>query len=153
MSVTVWLTMMSALPIIERSLHETRMDFKYSITKGLTTSASNQTTAQCSTDKTTVKTTTTVKSVAPAMLIKETTPKKMAASSSSSYYSGDGTYYDVGLGSCGFENINSQMVAALNAPQMQNRENPNKNPLCGKAIKVTNPANNKSVVVKIVSML
>ncbi|OAC98360.1 hypothetical protein MUCCIDRAFT_124855, partial [Mucor lusitanicus CBS 277.49] len=65
-------------------------------------------------------------------------------------YSGEGTYYDVGLGSCGQTNSNSEMVAALNAPQMQNGANPNHNPQCNKSIRVTNPANGKSVTVKIV---
>ncbi|KAI8990878.1 RlpA-like double-psi beta-barrel-protein domain-containing protein-containing protein, partial [Mycotypha africana] len=65
-------------------------------------------------------------------------------------YSGDGTYYDVGLGSCGSTDSNSDYVAALNAPQMANGANPNKNPQCGKRIKVVNPANQKSVTVTIV---
>ncbi|KAG2187776.1 hypothetical protein INT44_005466 [Umbelopsis vinacea] len=57
-------------------------------------------------------------------------------------YSGDGTYYSVGLGSCGKHNEDSEMVAALNAPQMgDNKE-------CGQTAKVKGP--NGSVTVKIV---
>ncbi|KAI8579550.1 hypothetical protein K450DRAFT_271859 [Umbelopsis ramanniana AG] len=59
-----------------------------------------------------------------------------------SQYSGDGTYYSVGLGSCGKTNEDSEMVAALNAPQM------GKNKYCGKSAKVKGP--NGSVTVKIV---
>jgi hypothetical protein len=32
-------------------------------------------------------------------------------------FSGDGTYYNVGLGACGWWNSNGELVAALNAPQ------------------------------------
>ncbi|KAI8338744.1 RlpA-like double-psi beta-barrel-protein domain-containing protein-containing protein, partial [Chlamydoabsidia padenii] len=63
-------------------------------------------------------------------------------------FSGDGTYYDVGLGSCGISNNNNQLVAALNAPQMNNGPNPNLNMLCNKSIRVTGPKG--SVTVKIV---
>ncbi|KAI8340531.1 RlpA-like double-psi beta-barrel-protein domain-containing protein-containing protein [Chlamydoabsidia padenii] len=61
---------------------------------------------------------------------------------------GDGTYYHVGLGSCGKTHDNNQMVAALNAPQMQNPSNPNHNKLCDRRIKVYGPKG--SVIVKIV---
>ncbi|KAL1928374.1 hypothetical protein VTP01DRAFT_2730 [Rhizomucor pusillus] len=63
-------------------------------------------------------------------------------------YSGDGTWYTPGLGSCGWDNSESQLVAALNADQMGNGGNPNKNPKCGKKAKVTYKG--KSVTVKIV---
>ncbi|GAB5589201.1 hypothetical protein Unana1_04101 [Umbelopsis nana] len=59
-----------------------------------------------------------------------------------STFSGDGTYYTVGLGSCGKTNSDSQMVAALNAPQMGS------NKYCGKSATVTGP--NGSVTVTIV---
>ncbi|CAO0800168.1 unnamed protein product [Mucor circinelloides] len=112
--------------------------------------------------KTSTSTTTTKKSTKTASPTRTTTTKKSAtttlttkkaaqtSSSSGGKYSGEGTYYDVGLGSCGKSNSNSEMVAALNAPQMQNGANPNHNPQCGKSIRVTNPANGKSVTVKIV---
>ncbi len=38
----------------------------------------------------------------------------------SSAFSGDGTYYDIGLGACGNTNNNNELVAALNAPQYGN---------------------------------
>ncbi|CAO3582182.1 unnamed protein product [Absidia cylindrospora] len=63
-------------------------------------------------------------------------------------YSGDGTWYDVSLGSCGTTNDNNEMVAALNAPQMKNGPNPNNNNICNRRIRVTGPKG--SVTVKIV---
>lgn len=57
-------------------------------------------------------------------------------------FSGDGTYYTVGLGSCGSTDSDSDMVAALNQPQM------GKNKYCGKSATVKGP--NGSVTVKIV---
>ncbi|KAF7728403.1 hypothetical protein EC973_006211 [Apophysomyces ossiformis] len=65
-------------------------------------------------------------------------------------FSGDGTFYNpsVGKGSCGWLNSDSQMVAALNAPQMGNGPNPNNNSKCGRSIRVTGPKG--SVTVKIV---
>ncbi|CAG8505582.1 11229_t:CDS:2 [Diversispora eburnea] len=54
---------------------------------------------------------------------------------------GDGTYYDpgVGTGSCGWMNYDSELVAALNAPQYGTYANPNNSPVCGKFVKVTGP--------------
>lgn len=68
-------------------------------------------------------------------------------------YTGDGTWFNTGLGSCGWTNSDTEYIAALDAPLMNNPANPNKNPLCGRMIEVTNQANNKSVKVKIVSSL
>lgn len=65
-------------------------------------------------------------------------------------YSGDGTWYEVSLGSCGKYNNNNEMVAALNAPQMKNGPNPNNNNICDRRIKVTGPKG--SVTVRIVSI-
>lgn len=107
------------------------------ITKATTT----KTTSVATKTKAT-KTTSSSKTPAP------TTP---AGSAGGSTYSGDGTWFNLGLGSCGQTNTDSELVAALNAPQMKNGANPNNNPMCGRKIKVTNPATNKSVVVKIVS--
>lgn len=63
-------------------------------------------------------------------------------------FSGEGTWYTPGLGSCGWENKENEMVAALNSAQMANGGNPNNNPKCGKKLKVTHGG--KSVTVKIV---
>ncbi|ORY99934.1 RlpA-like double-psi beta-barrel-protein domain-containing protein-containing protein [Syncephalastrum racemosum] len=63
-------------------------------------------------------------------------------------FSGDGTFYTVGLGSCGTDDSDHDMVAALNAPQMGSSGNPNNNPNCGKKAKVKGPKG--TVTVKIV---
>ncbi|KAH8555697.1 RlpA-like double-psi beta-barrel-protein domain-containing protein-containing protein [Umbelopsis sp. PMI_123] len=65
-----------------------------------------------------------------------------SGSGSGSGFTGDGTYYTVGLGSCGQTNSDSQLVAALNAPQMGN------NKYCGKSATVKGPKG--TVTVKIV---
>ncbi|CEP07985.1 hypothetical protein [Parasitella parasitica] len=153
------------------SLKKASQSFKKSrsTTTATTTTASKKSyksstkkSAKKSTKKSTTKSTKSTKSAGPTRTASATTSKKSAtttlstkkaaqtSSSSGGKYSGEGTYYDVGLGSCGQTNSNSELVAALNAPQMQNGANPNKNPQCGKKIKVTNPANGKSVTVKIV---
>ncbi|KAI8384341.1 RlpA-like double-psi beta-barrel-protein domain-containing protein-containing protein [Radiomyces spectabilis] len=63
-------------------------------------------------------------------------------------FSGDGTFYTVGMGSCGTDDSNEDMVAALNAPQMGSSSNPNNNPNCGRKARVKGPKG--SVTVKIV---
>ncbi|KAM3082067.1 hypothetical protein ACMFMG_004519 [Clarireedia jacksonii] len=59
---------------------------------------------------------------------------------------GDLTYYDVGLGACGWTNTDSQMVVALSHGLMGTQSNGNPN--CGKKIKVS--YGGKSVVVEVV---
>ncbi|SAL99989.1 hypothetical protein [Absidia glauca] len=63
-------------------------------------------------------------------------------------FSGDGTYYNAGLGSCGVVSHDNQLIVALNAPQMMNGANPNVNKRCGTSIRVNGPKG--SVTVKIV---
>ncbi|KAI8979606.1 RlpA-like double-psi beta-barrel-protein domain-containing protein-containing protein, partial [Mycotypha africana] len=53
-----------------------------------------------------------------------------------------------GLGSCGWTNSDTDLIAALNAPQMANGDNPNNNPNCGKYANVKGPKG--TVKVKIV---
>ncbi|KAI7868474.1 RlpA-like double-psi beta-barrel-protein domain-containing protein-containing protein [Spinellus fusiger] len=59
-------------------------------------------------------------------------------------FSGDGTYYDVGPGSCGSFNGNDELVAALNHIQMGYSANPNNNPNCGRTALVTGPNGEKA---------
>ncbi|KAK4220540.1 RlpA-like double-psi beta-barrel-protein domain-containing protein-containing protein [Podospora fimiseda] len=64
---------------------------------------------------------------------------------------GDLTWYNTGLGACGFWNNDNELVAALNAPTFDPKTpggNPNKNTLCNKKIRVTYQG--KSVDVKVV---
>lgn len=67
-----------------------------------------------------------------------------------SIYTGDGTFYSpsVGLGSCGQQYQDTDLVAALAAVSMQayNPGNPNNNPLCGYKLNVWNNANPSTTV-------
>ena len=70
-------------------------------------------------------------------------------------HKGDGTFYSpsVGFGSCGHQNADTDLVAALATGSMTfyNPSNPNNNPVCGHKVKVTKvgePA--KTVTVAIV---
>ncbi|KAI8366087.1 RlpA-like double-psi beta-barrel-protein domain-containing protein-containing protein, partial [Radiomyces spectabilis] len=49
-------------------------------------------------------------------------------------FSGFGTYYGVGFGSCGKKDTDDEMIVAVNQPQMHNGANPNTNPRCGKQV-------------------
>ncbi|ORY96857.1 RlpA-like double-psi beta-barrel-protein domain-containing protein-containing protein [Syncephalastrum racemosum] len=59
-----------------------------------------------------------------------------------SSYSGDGTFYEVGLGSCGSTNKDTQMVAALSSSLMGSGK------YCGKSL--TAKSDSGSVTVKVV---
>ncbi|ANB14453.1 hypothetical protein AWJ20_2043 [Sugiyamaella lignohabitans] len=71
-----------------------------------------------------------------------------SSSSGSGEFSGQGTFYSPGMGSCGIESSDSDFIAALNAPQMGSPANPNANPNCGKKAIVY--SGGKSVTVTIV---
>ena len=60
-----------------------------------------------------------------------------ASNPSGPVYSGDITFYDVGMGSCGRYNTADQPVVALAVSMMNNPANPNNNPLCGKTITIS----------------
>ncbi|OMH83930.1 Papain inhibitor [Zancudomyces culisetae] len=89
----------------------------------------------------------------------KTTSKKTGSNSSqasttdgskdSKQYTGEGTYYDVGLGACGVTNSNSELVAAISHVEYGVNANPNNAPVCGKCALVTGP-DGKTVTVKIV---
>ncbi|WFD26832.1 hypothetical protein MNAN1_001821 [Malassezia nana] len=66
------------------------------------------------------------------------------------HHSGDGTYYEPGLGSCGKTNSASDMIVAISHSLYDSKatDNPNSNPFCGKRIKAT--YHGKSVVVTVV---
>ncbi|CAG8486858.1 1254_t:CDS:2 [Ambispora gerdemannii] len=65
-------------------------------------------------------------------------------------FSGDGTYYNTGLGACGIESHDSDFIAAINKPQFGDSQNPNTNPICGKQASVKGPKG--SVTIKILDM-
>jgi len=68
----------------------------------------------------------------------------------SATFSGDGTFYEVGLGACGQTNSDSQLVCALSFTQFDPSPNgnPNLNPNCGRQIQIS--SGGKSVVCTIV---
>jgi len=47
------------------------------------------------------------------------------------------TFYDVGLGSCGWTSAPTDHIVALSTLYMKNGPNPNNNPLCGKSITIS----------------
>ncbi|KAG2204143.1 uncharacterized protein EV154DRAFT_471911 [Mucor mucedo] len=52
-------------------------------------------------------------------------------------FSGAGTFYEVGSGSCGEYDTDDMLVVAVNKAQMQNGPNPNNNPLCQNTVFIT----------------
>ncbi|ANB15607.1 hypothetical protein AWJ20_3244 [Sugiyamaella lignohabitans] len=70
-----------------------------------------------------------------------------SSSAGSGQFSGQATFYEVGLGACGITNTDSDFIAALNAPMFGDFPNPNANPNCGKKAQIFR--NGKSVTVTI----
>lgn len=95
-------------------------------------------------EETATTTTITTTSAEPTSTI---VTKKNASTSSSSSYSGDATYYGTGLGSCGLDSKDSDLIVALNYGQMKNGANPNKNALCGKKITAHGPSGSVTVTI------
>jgi hypothetical protein len=74
----------------------------------------------------------------------------VASSSGSGEFSGQGTYYDTGLGSCGITSASTDYIVAISHELMDSSytANPNNNPYCGKKIRAYR--NGKSVDVTVV---
>ncbi|KAJ1643846.1 hypothetical protein LPJ64_004417 [Coemansia asiatica] len=68
-------------------------------------------------------------------------------SSSGESFSGDGTYFTPGLGSCGKTNSDSDLIVAINAPQYGENANPNNAPVCNKCILAKGPKGEVKVTV------
>lgn len=89
---------------------------------------------------TTTSTTPVTTSTTPATT--STTPATTSSTQTSStgtgsVFSGDGTYYDTGLGACGWTNVDTDYIAAIGHglfDQYTPNGNPNHNTLCGKKI-------------------
>ncbi|CAG8464958.1 2124_t:CDS:2, partial [Ambispora leptoticha] len=62
-------------------------------------------------------------------------------------YSGDGTFYNPGVGACGQTSGAGSFIAAINKPQWGNPANPNSNPICGKQATVTGPKGSTTVTI------
>ncbi|KAJ2337309.1 hypothetical protein GGI00_000327 [Coemansia sp. RSA 2681] len=60
-------------------------------------------------------------------------------SSGGDTFTGDGTYFSPGLGSCGLTNSDSDLIAAIPAPQYGTNPNPNNAEVCGKCALVKGP--------------
>lgn len=109
--------------------------------------------------KTTTKTTTKAHSTTTKAAVKTTSAKKTTATTSVSSsgggsgttYSGQGTYYATGLGSCGITNKDTDLIAAVSHLLYDSwpgaTANPNDNPICGRY--ATAHYQGKSVTVKI----
>ncbi|ORZ25876.1 RlpA-like double-psi beta-barrel-protein domain-containing protein-containing protein [Absidia repens] len=108
-----------------------------------TTTTVITTTTTSTSSKTKTKTSTSTTSTPTSS---PTTSKSSSGSSGSN--SGRGTFYNPNLGSCGKTNSDSEMVVALNAPDMANGANSNNNPKCGEKIEIHYES--KSVVATIV---
>lgn len=68
-------------------------------------------------------------------------------------YEGDLTYYDPGLGACGYTNSGTDMVCAISHilfDAASTGSNPNENPLCGLKLRLRRNGKSKSVDVRIV---
>jgi hypothetical protein len=66
-------------------------------------------------------------------------------------YTGDGTFYETGLGACGINNVDTDFIAAVASATFDNfpgaTANPNENPICNKQVTATYQG--KSVTVSI----
>ncbi|KAJ2806983.1 hypothetical protein H4R20_001475 [Coemansia guatemalensis] len=67
--------------------------------------------------------------------------------SSGGTYSGDGTYYTPGLGACGKTNSDSDLIAAINAPQYDATGSSNSAAICGKCAQVKGPKGEVKVTI------
>ncbi|CAO3594461.1 unnamed protein product [Absidia cylindrospora] len=129
-------------------------DFDHDDSTTATTSTTSSSTAAVATT-TTASTTTSTSSKTKTKTNTSTTSTptsspstSKSSSSSSGSNSGRGTFYNPNLGSCGKTNSDSEMVVALNAPDMANGANSNNNPKCGEKIEIHYES--KSVVATIV---
>ncbi|KAK8131333.1 hypothetical protein PG984_007771 [Apiospora sp. TS-2023a] len=61
-------------------------------------------------------------------------------------YSGDMTYYDAGLGACGYQNNNNDAIVALPF-SFFTAANPNLDPQCGRTIRITYNGNSQTATV------
>jgi len=78
-----------------------------------------------------------------------------AAAASATVYKGWATVYQpsLGTGACGHQMTDQDTIVAMGYETYNSypghTENPNKNPICGKYIKATNPKNNASVIAMV----
>ncbi|EIM89216.1 uncharacterized protein STEHIDRAFT_145905 [Stereum hirsutum FP-91666 SS1] len=67
-------------------------------------------------------------------------------------YSGDGTYYNTGLGACGVTNVDTDYIIAVSVDLYNSypgaTANPNLNPICGRLITATYNGRSVTAAVK-----
>ncbi|KAK9455361.1 RlpA-like double-psi beta-barrel-protein domain-containing protein-containing protein [Dipodascopsis uninucleata] len=114
-----------------------------------TTSSSSEYVAPTTSSSSEYVAPTTSTYVSPSTTSSSATPSSTSGSGTGEY-SGDGTFYDVGLGSCGNTNTDDELVVAVSNDLMSASDNgnSNNNPLCGKTI--TAYRGDKSVTVTVV---
>ncbi|MFC9426341.1 RlpA-like double-psi beta-barrel domain-containing protein [Streptomyces sp. NPDC056987] len=71
-----------------------------------------------------------------------------AAAPSGAQATGQATWYNTGLGACGWSNNDGELVVAISTALYGNYPNPNNSPQCGRQIRVNGPLG--SVTVKVV---
>lgn len=84
-----------------------------------------------------VQSTTAPTSSAAPVTTSSSAATSAATSGLTEEHSGDGTYYDTGLGACGIVNVDTDYIVALSHSlfdQYTPNGNPNRNTLCGKKI-------------------
>jgi len=120
-----------------------------------TTSSTEAAAATTSTSEAAAVTTSTTQAAAAAPSTTSTTQAAAASTAASSgsgsgNFSGQGTYYDTGLGSCGITSASTDYIVAISHLLMDGSytANPNANPYCGKKIRAFR--NGKSVDVTVV---
>ena len=123
-----------------------------STSEATTTSTPTSTTiVSTSVQETVVPTTSTPTTIETSTTTSTTAPTSTSTSPGEGTYSGDGTYYDTGLGACGITSNNSEFVVALSHELYDSVNvggNPNNNPYCGRKINVYR--GDKSVQVTVV---
>lgn len=115
--------------------------------KSTTTSEPTTTTTATTHKPTTTTTTTTTTTSTTSEAAQETGSSISLGLGIDLKFSGDGTWYTPGLGSCGITNSASDLIGAMNYIQMDNGANPNANPNCGRYVLIKGP--NGTVKVKI----
>jgi len=77
-------------------------------------------------------------SLQPQSTTTQSSSPSTSSTPSEGEFSGDGTFYNTGLGACGIESNDSQFVVAVGYELYDsvNTANPNNNPLCGRKITV-----------------
>ena len=102
-----------------------------------TTEPTTEPTAEPITSTTVPTTTIEPTTIEPKTTTPSTTSSTATSSASGEVFSGDGTYYDTGLGACGWTNTDTDFIAAIGHglfDQYTPNGNPNRNTLCGKKI-------------------